>query len=69
MNIGGKKREADPQNTLNYREQTEGRWAGGWVKWVMGIKEGTCDEDLVLYLNDESLLGYAPETNNLLFVN
>ena len=29
---------------------------GEWVKWVMGIKEGTCwDEHYVLYVSDESL--------------
>ena len=30
--------------------------SGGWAKWVMGIKEGTCwDEHWVLYVSDESL--------------
>ena len=36
------------KQSLKYREQTEGCWMGddwgGWVKWVMGIKEDTCDE-------------------------
>ena len=55
MNIRGK-REAN-QETLSYREQIKGcqREWGGWVKRVMGIKEGTCDEHWVLYINDESL--------------
>ena len=42
----GKDRQRIKQ-TLSYKEQTgllEGRWAGGWGKWVMAIKEGTCDE-------------------------
>ena len=40
-------------------------WGGddGWAKWVMGIKEGTCDEHWVLYVSDESL-NSIPETNN-----
>ena len=35
---------------------------GGWVKWLMGVKEGTCDEHWVLYGNDESL-NSTPETS------
>ena len=35
---------------------------GGWVKQVMGIKEGTCDEPKVIYVSDESL-NSIPETN------
>ena len=36
---------------------------GGWVKWVMGIKEGTgWDEHWVLCVREESL-GSTPETN------
>ena len=35
----------------------------GWVKWVMGIKEGTFgDEHWVSYVSDESL-GSTSETN------
>ena len=42
---------------------------GGWAKWVMGIKEGTCwDEHWVLYVSDESL-NSTPETNTILYVN
>lgn len=34
----------------------EGSNGGGLVKWVMGIKEGTCwDEHWVLCVSDESL--------------
>ena len=42
----------------------EGNWKGGWAKWVMGIKEGTCDEHWVLYVSDESLNSNS-ETNML----
>ena len=35
---------------------------------VMEIKEGTCEEHLVLYVNDESL-NSVPETNIALYVN
>ena len=35
---------------------------GGWAKWVMGIKKGTCwDERWVSYVSDESL-GSTPES-------
>ena len=41
----------------------------GWVKWVMGIKEGTFrDEHRVSYLRDESL-GCTPEAKTILCVN
>ena len=36
---------------LNMWEQTKGYWrelGGGWSKWGMGIKEGTCDEHRML---------------------
>ena len=47
----------------------KGRWVGGWAKWVMGIKEGTCyDEQWVLYVSDESL-NSTPETDITLYVN
>ena len=54
-----KRREGNkPQETLNDRGQTEG-WqrevVGRWARWVMGIKEGTCDEPWVFYVSDESL--------------
>ena len=42
---------------------------GGWAKWVMAIKEGTCwDKHWVLYVSDE-LLGSTPKTNPTLYVN
>ena len=41
---------------------------GGGATWVMGIKEGTCDEAWVLYVNDESL-NSTPETNIALDIN
>ena len=41
---------------------------GGWAKWVMGIKEGTCNERWVLYVSDE-LLNSIPEINTVLYVN
>ena len=42
--------------------------SGGWARWVMGIKEGTCDEHGVLYVSDESL-NSPPEANIGLYVN
>ena len=36
---------------FNSREQYEGggrERGGGWARWVMGIREGTCDECWVL---------------------
>ena len=44
-----------------------GRWVGGWAKWMMGTKEGTCDERRVLYVSDESL-NSTPETSIALYV-
>ena len=38
------------------------------VKWVMGIKEGTGDEHLVLYVIDGSL-NSIPKTNIMLYVS
>ena len=41
---------------------------GGWAKWVLSIKEGTCyDENYVLYVSDESLS--SPGTNITVYVN
>ena len=40
-----------------------------WVRWMIGIKEGTyCDEHWVFYVRDESLRS-APETNIALYVS
>ena len=41
---------------------------GRWARWVMGTKEGICDEHCVLYVSDESL-NSTPETNIALYVN
>lgn len=41
---------------------------GEWGKYVIGIKEGTCDEPWVLYASDESLIS-TPETKNILHIN
>ena len=41
---------------------------GRWAKWVMGVKEDTCDEHWLLYVSDE-LLNYTPETNITIYVN
>ena len=34
---------------------------GRWARWVMGTKEGSCDEHWVFYVDDESL-NSTPET-------
>ena len=41
---------------------------GEQAKWVVGIKEGTCDEHWVLYVSDESL-NFTPETNITLYAD
>ena len=57
------KRLSKTENTLRV---AGGEAVGGWAKWVMGIKEGTCwDEHWVFYVRDESL-GSTPETNTTL---
>ena len=74
MNIweGGKRRKGNkPQETLNNGEQTEGRWrkvGRRWARWVMGIKDGTCDKHCVFYVSDESLK-YIPETKFTIYFN
>ena len=43
--------------------------SGEWARWVMGLKEGTCDEHWVLYVSDESRNSTStPETNMALYV-
>ena len=72
----GKKKEGEGETNHKRLFTTEnklrvdgGRWVGGWAKWVMGIKEGTCyDEQWVLYVSDESL-NSTPETDITLYVN
>ena len=41
---------------------------GGWARWVMAIKEGTCDERWVLYESDETL-NSTPETSIAQYFN
>ena len=42
---------------------------GGWARWVMGTKEGTCwNQPWVLDASDESL-NSIPETDIALYVN
>ena len=59
------KRHLTIENTLRIIGEVVG---GGWVKWVMGIKEGTCYKHWVLYVSDESL-HCTPETDITLYVN
>ena len=74
MNIweGGKrKRETNHLRLLtteNKLRVDRGRWVGGWAKWVMGIKEGTCVKHWVLYVSDESL-NSTPDNNITVYAN
>lgn len=46
----------------------ESQW-GGWVTYMMGMKEGACcDKHWVLYGSAE-LLNSMPETNTALYIN
>lgn len=38
---------------------------GGWAKWVMGIKEDTCNEYWILYVSDDLLIS-VPEAITVL---
>ena len=73
INIGeGDKREREAKHKRllmieNKLRVDGGRW-GGWAKWVMGIKEGTCDEHWVLYVSDGSLNSIS-ETNFTIYGN
>ena len=40
---------------------------GGWPRWVMGTREGTCDGHWLLHVSDESL-NSTPETDIALTV-
>ena len=58
---------------VKYREQNSGLLEGegvvGGVKWVMGIKKGTLqNEHWVSYIRDESLAS-SPQTKNILYLN
>ena len=56
-------------NTENKLRIAGGDVGGGWAKWVVGIKEGTCwNERWVLYGSDKSL-GSTPEARIALYVN
>ena len=71
MSKGKKERRSKPCESLNYREQTEGWWrkvGGEWARWVIGIKEGACDEHWVFYVSDESL-NSTPEINFTVYAN
>ena len=46
----------------------EGGGQEGWARWVMGAKEGTCDEHRVLHGSDESL-NSTLETSIALYVS
>ena len=45
-----------------------GRKVGDALRWVLGIKDGACDEHWVLHVNDESL-NSTSEANSALYVN
>ena len=45
-----------------------GDFGRGLGRWVMGMKEGTCDDHWVLYVSDESV-NSAPKTSIALYVN
>ena len=71
MNIGeekktkreeNRKRPLTIENNLRVAREEVGR---GLAKWMMGIEEGNCDEDSVLYVSDESL-DSTPKTNVIL---
>ena len=63
----GEKRETNHKRLLTIKNKLR-LLEGRGTKWVMGIKEGTCDEHWVLYVSDESL-NSTPETNIILYVN
>ena len=69
---GQKEREANHKRLLTIENKLSvdgGELGGGWARWRMGIKEGTCfDEHWVLYVRNESL-NSTPETNITLYVN
>ena len=65
--VGGQSRKPTQLQRKNWG-LLEGRWVGGQVKWVMGIKEWTCDEHWVLDGSDESP-DSKTETNGKLYIN
>ena len=51
-----KKKETNHKRLKENKLKVDGVEAdGGWARWGMGIKEGTCDEHWVLYVSNESL--------------
>lgn len=68
---GRKERKAYCKRLLSIKNKSSvagGEVGEGWTKWVMAIKEDTCDEKWVLYISDESL-NSTSETNIALYVN
>ena len=64
-------RDANHKRLLNTENKLKaaGGSEGGWVKWVMGMREGTFqDEHLVSYTRDDTL-GSTPEAKTTLYVN
>ena len=46
----------------------KGMWVKGWARWVKGIQEGTCCDELwMLYVSDESLNPTSGNNNTLSF--
>ena len=41
---------------------------GRWARWLLGIKEGTCDDHWMLYVRDESL-NSTSQTNIALYIS
>lgn len=61
-------REGIRDSTLQKKLRVNGgKWVRDGLNWVMGIKEYSCDETRVLYVNDESL--NSAETSIALNVN
>ena len=61
-----KQREAIHKRLLNTENELRavgGEVGEGWVKWVLGTKEGTCwNEHWVSYVRDESLSSTEAKT-------
>ena len=71
MNTEGKKERGKPRNKEVYRTKgwlPDWRRVVEWVKQMMRLDEGTCDEHQVLYIRVESLSS-IPETHITLYVN
>ena len=60
------KKRNKPWEIITNRDKNDKRWrkvGGGWARWVLCIKEGTCcDEHWVLNVSDESW-NSTPETS------